>query len=257
MKELYERFNFPKSSFTIDVISEDCVVIRNALSVEDCNKFIEIGKREKKKKGGTAHNQPLPKDFRNSDIAWIFPANMSETSKILLKWVGFVNEMMGWGAVFSKHMPHQNAQYTEYSTDGLYSWHRDINHEEKHPYETRMISTTVLLNNSDEFEGGEFQIETDCSFKLNPGNPGSEELAKLVFSHGGNKGLNKDVPKKYKTVVMKNKGDMVIFKSYQRHRVKKVTGGIRNSLVAWFNDGVLLNKMKSKRTKPIITRRGL
>ena len=156
-------------------------------------------------------------------------------------------------------MPHQNAQYTEYEKDGLYQWHRDINHEEPHPYLTRMLSTTVLLNNAEEFEGGEFQIENVCSFKLNPGNPGSKELAKMVSSLGGNTGLMKDVPKEneYVTVKMENKGDMVIFKSYQRHRVKMVTKGKRNSLVAWFNDGVLLDKMKSKRTKPIIKQRGL
>ena len=81
----------------------------------------------------------------------------------------------------------------------------------------------------------------------------------MVSSLGGNTGLMKDVPKEneYVTVKMENKGDMVIFKSYQRHRVKMVTKGKRNSLVAWFNDGVLLDKMKSKRTKPIIKQRGL
>jgi PKHD-type hydroxylase len=94
-------------------------------------------------------------------------------------------------------------QYTEYhaTDEGRYDWHMDMGHGET---SCRKLSTSILLSNSSDFEGGEFQF-----FK---GGKAGEEIMKYPLD---------------------NPGDMVIFPSYMIHRVTPVTKGIRRSLVLW------------------------
>lgn len=111
----------------------------------------------------------------------------------------------------------ENMQYTEYGEGQYYNWHVDggLSHAFKPSPErdanvnnyvnsmaekTRKLSFTLQLSGSDEYGGGEFQLQDD--------NGGS------YFA-----------PKK--------KGTIIIFDSRTRHRVKKVTSGIRRSIVGW------------------------
>ena len=77
----------------------------------------------------------------------------------------------------------------------------------------RKLSITVLLN--DDYEGGEFQFK---------------------FANEKMKGLDK-VGRGLKTNTltppMKGTGSVIVFPSYQLHRVKPVTKGTRYSLVGW------------------------
>ena len=93
-------------------------------------------------------------------------------------------------------------QYSEYSVEGEYGWHRDVNDE---PYSNglvRKISFSTILN--DDFEGGEFDIETK--------NPIDKKRYETFKS------------KKYNTI---------IFPAHMWHRVRPVKSGLRKSIVGW------------------------
>ena len=99
-------------------------------------------------------------------------------------------------------------QYGIYSDGGYYDWH--VDHEKKTPnidgkFLVRKLSTTIWLNDPDEYEGGEFDIEIHAPYK----NP------------------------RYDTLKLPN-GSIVIFRSDRWHRVRPVTSGVRKSLVTWF-----------------------
>lgn len=84
-------------------------------------------------------------------------------------------------------------QLTYYKESGHYAWHAD--HAAKGITMNRKISGTLLLN--DEYEGGEFEF-----FDSPP-------------------------------LVGMKKGSLVLFPSYQVHRVAPITSGERWSLVFW------------------------
>ena len=91
-------------------------------------------------------------------------------------------------------------QYTEYHAEekGHYDWHVDVSYTNDVPYD-RKLSLTVQLSDPSEYEGGNFVLE------------------------------RQKMPDWYK-----EKGTILVFPSYLRHRVEPVTKGVRRSLVAWF-----------------------
>jgi PKHD-type hydroxylase len=91
-------------------------------------------------------------------------------------------------------------QYTKYELNGHYTWHWDV----FFGYQTkqRKISVVVMLNEPEDYEGGDFQI---CI------NGNLDEI---------------------KTIRPK-KGDALFFASWMPHRVTSVTSGERNTLVTW------------------------
>ena len=97
----------------------------------------------------------------------------------------------------------EDIQYTKYDgTGGHYNWHNDevIDSESR---VCRKLSTTIMLSNSDEYEGGEFQFRS-----LGRGNV------------------------EYETITLE-KGDFLMFPSLLNHRVKPVLKGTRKVLVSW------------------------
>lgn len=111
----------------------------------------------------------------------------------------------------------ENMQYTEYGEGEYYQWHTDaglanlftpgMKHDTwgndyvmPRAEKIRKLSFTLQLSGSDEYGGGEFQFQDDNN---------SSYFA----------------PKK--------KGTIIIFDSRARHRVKKVTRGVRRSIVGW------------------------
>ena len=87
----------------------------------------------------------------------------------------------------------QLARY-ESSDQGHYDWHQDFGTPV-----SRKLSITMQLTEPAKYEGGELEI-----------------------FHGGGS-----------LVAPKVRGTVIIFPSYQLHRVRPVTKGIRHSLVAW------------------------
>jgi PKHD-type hydroxylase len=91
-------------------------------------------------------------------------------------------------------------QYTKYELNGHYTWHWDV----FFGYQTnqRKISVVVMLNDPEDYEGGDFQI---CI------NGNLDEIQ----------------------TIRPNKGDALFFASWMPHRVTSVTSGERNTLVTW------------------------
>lgn len=92
-------------------------------------------------------------------------------------------------------------QYTTYDAaeQGRYDWHMDMTHGKNFQVPSRKLSVVMPLN--DDFEGGEFQINTSGEDKA-------------------------------ETLPMR-KGRVIVFPSYIMHRVTPVTKGIRRSIVVW------------------------
>ena len=102
----------------------------------------------------------------------------------------------------------EDIQVTRYSEGDFYDWHVDASNWNivRNGKEcNRKISVTVFLNDPEEYEGGEFDLETR--------GPNTEE--------------------RYDTFKLP-KGSMIVFPSYMWHRVRPVTSGVRKSLVLWF-----------------------
>ena len=91
-------------------------------------------------------------------------------------------------------------QFTEYRSDegGKYDWHHDVNWNGQDGLD-RKLSISIQLSDKTDYLGGDFEFE--------------EINSSMDF-----KGI----------------GTIIIFPSYLRHRVTKVTSGTRRSLVAWF-----------------------
>jgi len=94
---------------------------------------------------------------------------------------------------------HCEIQYTEYyaTERGHYDWHHDVFWNAP-TNSDRKLSIVIQLSNPDEYEGGNFEF-SECE------NP-----------------------------EFKNKGSILVFPSYLKHRVTPVTKGTRKSLVSWF-----------------------
>lgn len=92
---------------------------------------------------------------------------------------------------------HIDCQFTRYDGDdnGFYDYHLDVSFEGQKPAFDRKISCTVLLNDFDEFEGGDFML------------------------------MDKKVELK--------KGSVILFPSFYPHKVAPVTKGTRYSMVGW------------------------
>lgn len=104
-------------------------------------------------------------------------------------------------------------QLAHYYEGDYYDWHidsfstpsiqTDHQYHPNKPY-NRKVSVTVFLNDPDEYEGGEFDLETT--------GPNAEERYDVM-----------KLPK----------GSIVVFPSFMWHRVRPVTSGVRKSLVLW------------------------
>jgi len=129
----------------------------------------------------------------NDQNSWIFDRLNKVIEQVNSRWYNF--DINGY----------DQFQYTEYhsSNNGCYGWHSDIflGPLPKDSYtETRKLSLSLILNDPDiDFEGGELQ-----------------------FGHESN----------YEAAQVK-KGTIVLFPSFELHRVSPVTRGIRKSLVVW------------------------
>ena len=127
---------------------------------------------------------------KNDGTFWIFERLNGVLTKANNEYYGF--DLNGY----------ESFQYTTYneSQRGHYDWHMDseIGHDCNN-LGIRKLSLTLQLN--DEFEGGEFQI-----------NSGKESTAECLPS---------------------KKGRCLIFPSFMIHRVAPVTKGVRRSLVIW------------------------
>lgn len=135
-----------------------------------------------------------PSDVRRSKITWL-----NHLPHLRHELFAFVMEANRQSFACDVHNV-ADVQFTEYhaSEKGHYDWHEDWVPFSTKPYH-RKLSITVQLSDADEYEGGEFEIN-------------DVTLPDWI----------------------QEKGTVLIFPSFMKHRVKPVTKGVRRSLVAWF-----------------------
>ena len=183
---------------------------------EICDRIIAIGNekrpqlgqidrvRKKKEEEFTDEEIKDLKETRDSHVAfldtpWIF--------NILKPWIHQANESAGWNFQWDWT---EMLQFTKYDVGQFYDWHPDQHHyvypeddtNENMRGKYRKLSTTLLLNDPNEFTGGELEFHFNrTETKV------AEELS--------------------------TRGTLVVFPAFVYHRVREVTEGTRYSLVSW------------------------
>lgn len=144
------------------------------------------------------------KQLRNSDIRFIAEQWIYEKVQQLIVQA---NQDGLWNLSITDMEP---LQLAEYGPGGYYDWHFDAlgapyDRSSRYPGKVRKLSMSVLINDSDEFDGGDFEVH--AGYRNNAPVTRTAELVKT--------------------------GDVIVFPSLIPHRVAPVTWGIRKSLVCW------------------------
>lgn len=139
-------------------------------------------------------NGDINTDIRKSKIKWIY--SNEETLWLFIKLMKIIHSVNSNAWNFDLIMGREPIQYTEYGTEGEYTWHIDngpgISSQRK-------ISISMLLSDPEDYEGGDLEIWPGGEIKVMP----------------------------------RIKNSIVIFPSCLMHRVTPITKGIRKSLVLW------------------------
>ena len=189
-----QKYIFPKNKDNIDQTTY--YWFKNGFNDEEITKIKEYLKNIEFQKGTIFDNTNggFNKSVRDSEIKWI-KCN-DETKWIYEKIYNYAKEANDSIFEFDLHFSLDDIQYSKYSLNGKYDWHIDIGSGKN---SMRKLSCSVLLNDPDEFKGGEFEFQTGK--------------------------FPRNVPLK--------KGSVLFFPSFFLHRVKEITSGERESLVLW------------------------
>jgi PKHD-type hydroxylase len=162
-----------------------------------CKEIIDLSSTLKKEQGQiySKDEKDGNKKRRHSTISWIPFNKMQPMYDDLIHLIQKINRNH-FG--FSNVQITEPAQVSEYSKGQFYHWHTDSSIDMDTEPSVRKLSMTLLLNDPNEFEGGNL------------------EIAEKNMSH------------------MKQ-GHAAIFASFLQHRVTPITKGVRKSLVVWFN----------------------
>ena len=117
-------------------------------------------------------------------------------------------------------------QYTQYSEGEFYKWHVDTSFDELYEFSSTKNTITkeeYQQNQFQEFLKANTQFVRKLSFTVQLSDPDSYE--------GGNVQMIDDNDRLY--TVPRERGTIVVFDSRTKHRVRKVTKGVRRSLVGW------------------------
>lgn len=168
------------------------------LTEEDINKILNLPEWNNLKEGQIG-NERVNTSIRDSKINWL--SLNQETLEIYQKisnTISFVNSRF---FNFDLSGLYEQIQLGLYDSKdkGHYDWHIDCGYED-YTNVPRKLSMALLLNSTEDFEGGEFQIKADS-----------------------------DVSKNLEL----KKGRAWFFPSWVLHRVAPVTKGVRKSLVVW------------------------
>jgi PKHD-type hydroxylase len=109
----------------------------------------------------------------------------------------------------------EEPQFGVYSAkdNGHFDWHKDFYWDDVHRQTElyhRKLSVSIQLSDSDDYEGGDLEIDG-----------GGPKRENHVARHPGMREQ------------LRQKGTIIIFPSFIRHRVTPVTKGVRKSLVVW------------------------
>jgi len=158
-----------------------------------CQEIIDLNKILKKEKGTLVKGE-VNNEIRKSTVSWIDFDKMPLFYKDINNLIQKINRNH-FG--FSEIQITERAQVSEYSNEGFYDWHTDTSIDMDKEPPVRKLSMTLLLNNPNEFEGGDLEIAN-------------------------------------KPMLPMKQGYATIFASFLQHRVTPITKGVRKSLVMWF-----------------------
>jgi predicted 2-oxoglutarate/Fe(II)-dependent dioxygenase YbiX len=138
---------------------------------------------------------------RKCEVKWLSVDNVNFIETGLRSIVENVNDST-W-KIDLDHKWQTSIQYTRYTERGhFYGWHQDYyDYDDQSLSEIRRISIVYCLCHKSDYVGGEFQIKTSN---------GNTYTRKLDY------------------------GDFIVFPSDRVHRVKKLKGGERTTLVGWY-----------------------
>jgi PKHD-type hydroxylase len=170
----------------------------NFLTEEDINKILNLPEWNNLKEGQIG-NERVNTSIRDSKINWLsLNQDTLEIYQKISNTISFVNSRF---FNFDLSGLYEQIQLGLYDSKdkGHYDWHIDCGYED-YTNVPRKLSMALLLNSTEDFEGGEFQVKVDS-----------------------------DVSKNLEL----KKGRAWFFPSWVLHRVAPVTKGVRKSLVVW------------------------
>jgi PKHD-type hydroxylase len=159
---------------------------------EQINNINWTEKEQGKVKKGKEHVLDLEK--RITDIVW--EDISSPIGCIAQVYINMANENAGWNFNLSNTSGIQIGKYDS-STKGFYDWHTDDGLKPKENGLVRKLSVSILLSDTNDFEGGMFEFEN------------------------------------FDTQPILKQGSIIVFPSQISHRVTPVTLGTRYSAVTW------------------------
>jgi PKHD-type hydroxylase len=160
---------------------------------DECDYIIDIGERTEIEKSTIAAG--VKTDKRNSTNGWISPNY--ETNWIFKKLENKITEINNAHFQFDILGFYEKLQYTIYGPDkNHYMTHRDTGGGN---LSIRKLSMVVMLTDPSTYEGGDLELYIEGEYQK--------------------------VPNK--------KGNLIVFPSYEWHRVLPVNQGTRRTLVSW------------------------
>lgn len=168
----------------------------NVFTDQEIEEIIQIGESQPKIKATTVGEDISQEvtDYRVSDIAWL--SNNPKTSWVFDRIADLAIKANSEMWNFDIWDFQDDLQYTSYyGNGGHYDWHADLGEG----ISNRKLSIVLQLSNSDEYEGGDLQMNTGGSI------------------------LN----------IPREKGLICFFPSFVLHRVTPLSSGLRRSLVTW------------------------
>src|SRR3954467_11641669 len=176
------------------------VFYKEAFSPSECEAIIHIAKSLKPESAftGTIENPSADKSIRSSELRWL--KHQEKTEWVFDKLAQVVGSIQQNWYPFALSGFQEPIQITHYkaSEGGHYKEHRDFGPGNM---STRKLSLVMLLNDAQEFKGGELEI------------------------------LSKN--EEDKAIKEVSQGALIAFPSWELHRVRRVTEGQRWSLVCW------------------------
>jgi|TARA_R110002012_G_scaffold168676_3_gene332232 PKHD-type hydroxylase len=168
----------------------------NAFDDKWINKVHKLAKKEGIRQGTVGTEKRVDSEMRASNICFLDQRWMHDSFR---PYIDKANKSAGWNFEWYRSEP---IQYTEYKLNQFYNYHADTFPIPTKTGTQRKLSAVISLNDSSEYEGGEFKIMT------NPLN--------II-----------EVP------ALKKKGTIIVFPSTIWHKVEPITKGKRYSLVVW------------------------
>tara|TARA_B100000575_G_C22975608_1_gene563071 strand:+ start:287 stop:859 length:573 start_codon:yes stop_codon:yes gene_type:complete len=137
--------------------------------------------------------------YRKSEIRWLNPKIENAITDEIWHYANQANR-----DAFDLDIKYVNEiQFTKYegnpNNPGKYEWHHDVDWQENRAFH-RKLSIVFQLSDRKDYEGGVFEFD-----------PTIPQLPEDALE----------------------KGSVIVFPSFHRHRVTSVTSGVRHSLVTW------------------------